>query len=99
MNLPGKISEKVLYICDPCKRWEEGLDVTLYAPNDPEAIAKKQFGEKMVEEQEYHVIKRYYHTCKKCGKRMHKASPFKENHLPCPKCGTVNEALNFILWD
>ena len=106
-------AEQVLYICGSCHTWEEGTDVTLYAPNNPENIAKKQYGVKTVEEwgtvpyvmkwdldKDYHVVMRYYHKCPKCGKRMHKASEYEGSILCCPKCGTPNEDSGLgINWD
>ncbi len=103
---------QVLYVCSSCGNWEVGTDVTLYAPNEPKKILKIQYGEKTVEElgyvpyvtnwdlqENYHVLKRYYHKCKKCGKRMHKASEQEELNLPCPKCGEPNTAQTTIMWD
>lgn len=106
-------ASRKVYICSSCGNWEEAKDITLYAPNDPKTISKKQYGEKTVEEigyvpyvvradlkKDYHVIKRYYCKCKNCGKRMRKASLQEEQTLPCPKCGTVNVPNNgLILWD
>ena len=105
-------ASSVVYICSYCNRWELGTDVTLYAPNDPESIAKKQYGILTVEEwgyvpyvtrwnleREYHVLKRYYHKCEKCGRRMHKASDYEEQNLSCPKCGEPNSTDRFFFWD
>lgn len=102
----------VVYICTSCNRWEAGTDVTLYAPNDSASISKKQHGIKTVEEwgyvpyvswydlkQDYHVLKRYYHKCENCGRRMHKASKFEEQNLACPECGEINETTGTIFWD
>ena len=105
-------AERVVYICMECSHWEMGTDDTLYAPNDPDALARKQYGIKTVEEwgyapyvmkmdleEDYHVLKRYYHKCCKCGKRMHKASDEEMQHLPCPKCGMQNNFKDAMLWD
>ena len=105
-------AENVIYSCKECGQWEMGQDITLYAPNHPKAILSKQYGIKTVEEwgyvpfvmnwelrEEYHVLKRHYHKCSKCGKRMHKASENEVKHLPCPKCGTENEVRDYIIWD
>lgn len=105
-------AEIIVYICKECGHWETGQDITLYAPNNPDSIPKKQYGIKTIEEwgyvpyvtasdlkEEYHVLKHYYHKCSKCGKRMHKASDDEIQHLPCPKCGTENEAEGGLLWD
>ena len=104
--------KSVIYICNDCSRWEMGKDITLYAPNDPAAISHKQYGIKTVEEwgyvpyvtgielkRDYHILKRYYHKCGNCGKRMHKASKDEMVHLPCPKCDEINEPNSFIMWD
>lgn len=105
-------ASRVIYICSTCNRWELGTDVTLYAPNDPERVSREQYGIKTVEEwgyvpyvtswdlkQNYHVLKRHYHNCEKCGRRMHKASPEEEQNLSCPKCGEPNKANDVIMWD
>ena len=88
------------------------MDPTLYAPDNPEQILNQQFGEKTVREwgyvpyvmdydlkEQYHVIKRIYHKCSHCGKRMHKATNAELETLPCPKCGEPNRATDFICWD
>ena len=105
-------AEYVLYICSDCRHWEISQDTTLYAPNNLEEIRTSQFGIKTVEEwgyvpyaydwmlkESYHVIKRCYHSCPKCGRRMHKASAKEELNLPCPKCGTDNIAIDEYFWD
>ena len=102
----------MVYICDGCGTWEHGTDVSLYAPNDPDSIPQKQFGIKTVEEwgyvpyvmcwdleKEYHLVKRQYHCCNKCGKRMHKASSAELKTLSCPKCGSDNQAEGALKWD
>ncbi len=88
-------ADNVIYVCSACNTWEEGTDITLYAPNDPESISQQRFGEKTVSEwgyvpyvmdsdlkADYHVLKRYYHCCRKCGKRMHKADNKGVANLP-----------------
>ncbi len=105
-------AEEVLYVCNGCGSWKVGTDLTLYAPDDPEALAKKEYGEQTVEEwgyvpyvtkadlrEDYHAVKRRYHTCGNCGKRMHKADEKEQQSLRCPKCGTINEAKREFLWD
>ena len=101
-----------VYICSGCGSWELAKDLTLYAPNDPDSIPQKQYGIKTVAEwgyvpyvmrwdleEEYHVVKRHYHRCSKCGKQMHKASSTELKNLPCPKCGSANQADGAIMWD
>lgn len=46
-------AEGVVYICRNCNHWEMGTDDTLYAPNDPDALGRKQYGIKTVEEWGY----------------------------------------------
>lgn len=105
-------AEQVVYICNRCGSWELGIDLTLYAPNDPDSIPQKQYGAKTVAEwgnvpyvmqwdleKEYHIVKRYYHRCSKCGKRMHKASSSELCNLPCPECGSSNQAEGMFMWD
>ncbi len=105
-------ARQVVYICKRCSSWELGTDVTLYAPNKPDIILKKQYGIKTVAEwgyvpyvlscdlkDEYHLLKRYYHHCCKCGRRMHKASFTELRNLSCPKCGSENQSEDFFMWD
>ena len=104
--------ERVAYICNGCGSWEVGIDVSLYAPNDTDSIAEQQFGKKTVAEwgyvpyvdswdleKDYHLVRRKYHHCSKCGKRMHKASETEVRNLPCPECGCENRADGGIRWD
>jgi len=101
-----------VYICGECCSWELARNLTLYAPNNPDDIPQKQYGIKTVAEwghvpyvmpwnleEEYHIVKRHYHHCSKCGKRMHKASSTELVNLPCPKCGSANHADGTIDWD
>lgn len=105
-------AEEVVYVCKACGYWEMGHDDSIYAPNDPNAIARKRYGIKTVKEwgyvpyvmkmdlvDDYHILKRYFHKCCKCGKRMHKASDKEMQHLPCPKCGAQNDFKDAMLWD
>lgn len=104
-------AELYLYMCKECGHWEVDYGLSLYAPNDPDEIAKEQFGEKTVEEwgevpyvmdfDKYHILKRYIHKCEKCGGLMHKATREEENNLPCPDCGGSPEEgyLDIINWD
>ena len=104
--------EGVIYVCSGCGSWELGTDVSLYAPNDPDSISQKQYGTKTVAEwgyvpyvmpwdltNDYHLVKRQYHRCSKCGKRMHKASSAELKTLPCPECGSENQADGDLMWD
>ena len=98
-----------IYICNHCRRWEQGTDLTLYEPDDPDQVANTLFWGKTDMDcigvlplglrTEYHVLKRRYHMCEKCGRRMHKASAEEEQNLPCPKCGEPNKAEGTIMWD
>ena len=105
-------AEYVVYICDRCGTWEVGIDLSLYAPDDPDSLAQKQYGIKTVAEwghvpyvmpgdlkNEYHLVKRHYHRCNICGNRMHKASPSELRNLPCPECGAPNQAEDTLFWD
>lgn len=105
-------AEREIYICSECKRWETDLNLALYRPKDAEAIRTKQYGIKTVEEwgyvpyvmgyhlkTEYSLVKVYVHKCKKCGKRMHKATNEELKNLPCPKCGTENATSGMLMWD
>lgn len=105
-------AEEMIYICNKCNYWEIKNDPTIYAPNDPDRIENERYGNKTVKElgrvpyvmnselkENYHAIKRYYCSCPKCGKRMHKAAGAELHRLPCPKCGESNEAESSIMWD
>lgn len=93
-------ASKTLYICDNCKRWEEGTDITLYQPKDPDADwGIVPYVMKMDLEKDYRVLKRYYHHCNICKKRMHKATSEELMDLYCPKCGEKNLAQDLLMWD
>ena len=91
---------KVLYICDNCRRWEIGTDITIYLPKDPDAdwgivpyVVKSDL------KSDYRVLKRHYHVCNTCKKRMHKATFEEMMELYCPKCGEKNMAQDLVDWD
>ena len=107
-------AELYLYACKKCKHWEVEPGLSLYAPNDAESLAKKQYGIKNVEEwgevpyvmsfdlqTDYHILKRYTHKCTKCGGVMHKATNKESSNLPCPDCGgePTKGFINIINWD
>ena len=104
-------AESVVYICDKCSHWVQEVDYTVYVPKDvgqlKEAIIWQEFEKESdygvtcngYSKALYRVLKRYYRKCDQCGQRMRKASREELNHLPCPKCGTYNEADGAILWD
>ncbi len=107
-------AERYLYICKKCGHWTVGLGLSLYAPNDPKVIMKRQYGIKTVEEwgevpyvmrwdlkENYHLLKRRVHKCDKCGGVMHKATDKEESNLPCPKCGAAPKkgSMYLIDWD
>ena len=105
-------AETKVFCCGSCGAWETGKDLTLWAPDDPAAISRKRYGEKTAEEwgcvpyvsrrtleEEYHVVKRRYRKCPRCGHRMHRASEEELQRLPCPDCGEPNAPQGEILWD
>ena len=107
-------AELYLYVCRKCGHWEVEPDLSLYAPNDPEALKKKEYGIKTVEEwgevpyvmgddleSDYHILKRYVHKCKKCNDDMHRAAEDEKNSLPCPNCGGTPDKSNpeIVMWD
>lgn len=47
----------------------------------------------------FKILKRKYHQCSQCGKRMHRAKGNEFLALKCPKCGADNECTRFIKWD
>ena len=94
-------AENVVYICDNCNCWVQEVDYTVYEPKivdelreAPNGMACSGYSKSL-----YRVLKRYYRKCDRCGKRMRKASREELSHLPCPKCGTYNEADDAVLWD
>ena len=105
-------AEEFVYICGSCGWWEEAYDAAIYAPNDPDSLRKTKIGEKTVEEwgmvpyategdlrESYHAVKRHYHTCPGCGRRMYKASDKEMRSLSCPRCGQTNTIQDMIMWD
>ena len=104
-------AERFLYVCGKCNNWKVDYGMSLYAPNEPEAIKKKKYGIKTVEEwgevpyisswEEYHIIKPYIHKCVRCGNDMRKGADKEILSLPCPKCGSKPdpEYFNIINWD
>lgn len=104
--------DSVIYVCGRCGTWERGIDVSLYALDDPDSVPGTRFGEKTVAEwgyvpyvmpsdlkEKYHLLKRHYRYCGKCGKRMRKATTEEMEHLRCPVCGSENHAVGGLLWD
>lgn len=95
--------EKELYICKSCGWWNVEENMNLYAPSNSDGLVRED-GEntkcvmKCDFKDNYHLIKRWVHTCK-CGKRMHKASKEETENLACPYCGTVNSKMGLVLWD
>ena len=76
-------AESYLFYCKACGTWEVTEDLSLYQPKDLEAIKKKEFGEKTVEEwgeipyatmadfkEEYNLVKKRVHYCPKCKEEM-----------------------------
>ena len=104
-------AEQVVYICDKCNCWVQEADYTVYVPKDVDQLKEISTWGEFEKESEYgvlcngyskafyRVLKRYYRKCDKCGQRMRKASNAELSNLPCPKCGTRNEAEGAILWD
>ena len=91
---------------------QEIMNLALYRPKNAEAIRTKQYGIKTVEEwgyvpyvmgydlkAEYSLVEVFVHKCKKCRKRMHKATDEELQTLPCPKCGTENATSGLLMWD
>lgn len=105
--------EETVFICDGCGTLEVGPDMTLYAPEHTERIAQKKFEGKTAAElgyvpyvysaeleKDYRVVRKFCRYCRKCGNRMHKASPAEMENLPCPVCGTVNRVHpEQVRWD
>ena len=107
-------AEKYLYVCPKCGHWIVERGLSLYAPKDLDQLKKKQYGIKTVEEwgevpyvmsmdlkENYHILKRRIHKCKKCDGIMHKATPEEERNLSCPDCGgaPLEGYIGFVNWD
>ncbi len=100
-------ADTVIYVCSDCGVWKADTDISLYAPNDPEIYRTPDGTETdeppYVAEWElktgYHLVKRYFLRCRRCGRRMHKASPAELENLPCPACGRKNRPACGIMWD
>lgn len=105
-------ASRVIYICERCRKWKKGIDLTLYAPNNPKEIAHTKYGENTVEElgyvpyitdsqlkNDYHILKRYNPKCKRCRQRMRKITWNEAETLPCPRCRKYNIAECTIYWD
>ncbi len=102
---------KYLFVCDNCKNWKEDYGLSLYAPNNPEAIKKKKYGIKTVEEwgevpyvttwEDYHLLKEFAHKCDKCSCNMRQASESEVFSQPCPRCGgSVDpDCISIVMWD
>ena len=102
MSTPGAVvdAEKELYICKGCGNWDVSPVASIYAPDKPDSIEKPvHYVMKSDLESDYHIVKRYYHKCGKCGKRMHRATEREMISLPCPKCGGTDTAADLIMWD
>lgn len=107
-------AEDYLYICGKCGHWVVEKGLSLYAPNDINALMKKKYGDKTVKdrgevpyamsddlEDDYHLLKEWIHKCPKCGKSMHVATWDEETSLHCPKCGgaPVDGYIDAVKWD
>ncbi len=104
-------AEDCVYLCKKCGHWDAEPNLSLYAPNDPEAIMKKEAAEEekvssyvMSYElkKDYHLLKRRLHKCPECGGLMHRATDSEISRLRCPDCGGIPEENynhGMILWD
>ena len=108
-------AESYVYLCEKCRNWSSDPGLSLYVPKDTEELKNKYNLESVGEleerdyvmsynlDEEYKILKRRIHKCKKCGGVMRKLK-FKEvYHLPCPECGGAPlegwENVSFINWD
>lgn len=108
-------AERYLFICKECGKWKVDKNLSLYAPKRPEAIPRKRYGIKTVEEwgyvpyvmsydlmRDYRLVHKYAHICEKCGKDMSVIGTDdlnKVEKLPCPECGTINDVYGYVNWD
>ena len=107
-------ASRVLFKCPDCGNWEVDMDLSIYAPNDVERVKALRFGEKTVQEwggipyamaymleEDFHLIKEYKRSCRKCGAEMERLNDIKDcSILSCPKCGKENECEpSIVCWD
>ena len=102
-------AERYLFHCPACGYWEQGPDMSIYEPDDP--LYVEQLG---TEEdprgpayvtysdlkENYHLVFRQDHPCKKCGGGMTKEDGFgKIETLKCHACGDIMEDVGAIMVD
>ena len=101
-------ADRVIFICDTCRYWEKGVDVSIYAP-DPETAHAMESGKKEKQEAEdvipwdvrdgYHLVERYVPDCPRCGNPMRIATNQDYRTLLCPDCGGRCKKGVKIIWD
>ena len=106
-------AEHVVLCCEDCGNFREGMDLTMYIPNEkkpekPEhgrwSVAYPFEGADYVAwydlEECYTKFAEYPHICEKCGGRMEILRENDDMNLLCPKCRTpLEQSGMYIKWD
>ena len=85
IELPAVRPEEMIYVCPSCGCWDVYMDASVYEPTDTEAMKKREFGIKTVEEWggvpymtdydievgDFRLVARYVPACPSCGEGMH----------------------------
>ena len=106
-------AEHVVLCCEDCGHFREGMDLTMYIPNEKKP-EKPEHGRWSVScpfegahyvswsdlEEYYTKYAEYPHICDKCGGRMKIMHEGDDMNLLCPKCRTPLEQSGiYIKWD
>ena len=104
--------DRVALCCDDCGYLAQGLDLTMYIPNQhkPDRLEHGRWstvfpfeGAEYVTGYDlrnyYDEYARYHHKCKKCHGNMHIVNSDELEKLLCPKCKTRLETTDEICWD
>lgn len=79
----GVLAEDSIFVCDNCGHWNTSLDITLFEPDDPQALLQDReqrrdigkdgrpyyFMSSMLENG-WHVVEEYHPACSHCGGSM-----------------------------
>ena len=84
VELPAVCPKRMIYVCANCGCWDVYLDASVYEPTDIEAMKKRRFGVKTVEEWggipyvigrdiasgAFRLVAKYAPVCPSCGGSM-----------------------------